>query len=257
MEGFKSSRSSATDTSAIGPMATGPAVLLVEDDPAVASLVEPYLRASALSVTVATTAEAARNAFRAGSPDVVVLDLTLPDADGLDLVREFTATGRSRLIIVSGKLEETDRIVGIELGADDYLTKPFSLRELLARVRALLRRGPPLEARPESGEDGVRRLGALSINIASRSATLAGKPVQLTRGEFDLLLLLVEAAGAPVGTEEIAVRVLNRHHVDSSRTVAQMVHLLRTKISRESASTGGIKIEAVRHQGYRIFSVQA
>ncbi len=165
-------------------------ILVVEDDAQIAAIVRDYLHAAGFGVEVAADGDAALEKARARRPDLVVLDLGLPRRDGLDVLRELRRVSSLPVIVVTARGEETDRIVGLELGADDYVTKPFSPRELTARVRALFRR---LEAR--EAPDARIRVGDLEIDVPRMHVTVDGRPVELTPSEFRVLLTLAKEPG--------------------------------------------------------------
>ncbi len=165
-------------------------ILVVEDDAEIAAIVRDYLHAAGFGVEVAADGDAALEKARGRRPDLVVLDLGLPRRDGLDVLRELRRTSPVPVIVVTARGEETDRIVGLELGADDYVTKPFSPRELTARVRALFRR---LEAR--EAPDELIRVGNLEIDVPRMHVTVDGRSVELTPSEFRVLLTLAKEPG--------------------------------------------------------------
>ena len=176
-------------------------LLLVDDDLRLTSMVGDYLRVHGFEVAAAGSLKAARELLRQGSYDALLLDLMLPDGDGLDLTRELRADVRTRrlpLLMLTARGEPSDRIVGLELGADDYLPKPFEPRELLARVKALLRR-----AAPASEGDEVLSFGRLEIDLGARQARLAGKPCELTSHQFDLLVVLAQRPGRVLSRDQI------------------------------------------------------
>lgn len=165
-------------------------VLVVDDEPKIIEVVGDYLRSAGFSVTTAANGEAAVASARARPPDLVVLDLGLPDLDGLDVARELRRGSPAPIIMLTARGEETDRVLGLELGADDYLVKPFSPRELLARVRAVLRRteGPQT--------DRERFLvGDVAVDTSRRQVTVGDRMVELTATEFDLLVELARQPG--------------------------------------------------------------
>jgi two-component system alkaline phosphatase synthesis response regulator PhoP len=165
-------------------------VLVVEDEVKIARLVRDYLLQAGFAVLEATDGPSAVSLARAERPDMIVLDLGLPGLDGLDVLRRLRTTSAVPIIIATARSEESDRIVGLELGADDYITKPFSPKELIARIRAVLRRA---EATLGGGE--VVRSGPVVIDIPKRRVTLADEEIDLTSTEFDLLLTLARHPG--------------------------------------------------------------
>src|SRR5512132_1377724 len=170
-------------------------VLIVEDEDAIAEPLAEGLRREGFTVTRVATGKAA---LEATEPDVVLLDLRLPDVDGYEVCRELRARSEVPIIVVTAKGEEVDRVVGLELGADDYVVKPFGLRELVARIRAVARRGP---ARRHGHE--TLTVGRLEVDVPARRATLAGRELGLTVKEFDLLALLMRDASAVVTKQRI------------------------------------------------------
>ncbi|MFQ6019172.1 MAG: response regulator transcription factor, partial [Dehalococcoidia bacterium] len=173
-----------------------PKVLIVDDEPIVVDVVERYLRREGCEVMVAIDGEAAVAAVAAAcdsEPDLVVLDLMLPKLDGLEVFRRVRAHSDVPVIMLTAKGEETDRLVGLEMGADDYIAKPFSPRELVARVKAVLRRASAPKSLKSSRQ--ALKLGDIVINPRARQVTVKGAPVELTAKEFDLLWFLAENAG--------------------------------------------------------------
>jgi two-component system alkaline phosphatase synthesis response regulator PhoP len=165
-------------------------ILVVEDEPAIARLVRDYLEQAGFKVLVASDGDAALQSARAAQPDLVVLDLGLPRRDGLDVTRELRRSSGVPIIVVTARGEESDRIVGLELGADDYVVKPFSPKELVARVRAVIRR---TEERQE--EPATLRVADIAIDLPRMRVTVDGRPVELTATEFQLLHALAREPG--------------------------------------------------------------
>ncbi len=165
-------------------------VLIVEDEVKIARLVRDYLRQAGFDVIEATDGPGALSMARAEKPDMIVLDLGLPGMDGLDVTRQLRMTSSVPIIMLTARTEESDRIVGLELGADDYVDKPFSPKELVARIRAVLRRA---DATLGGGE--VVRVGELAIDIPKRRVTVGENEIELTSTEFDLLLTLARQPG--------------------------------------------------------------
>jgi two-component system, OmpR family, response regulator RegX3 len=215
-------------------------VLLVEDDESIAVPLAEGLRREGFDVEHAATGT---EALAADAPDFVLLDLRLPDVDGLTVCRELRSRSDVPIIVVSARGEEVDRVVGLELGADDYLVKPFGLRELIARMRAVLRR---LDGRHEArGEDEVVA-GPLTIDLRAHRALFGGEEVALTGKEFDLLTLLARHAGAVVTREQILRDVWHTTWYGSSKTIDVHVAALRRKLGQPEL------IETVRGVGLRL-----
>jgi two-component system, OmpR family, response regulator RegX3 len=213
-------------------------ILVVEDDDAVAASIVDGLERNGFAVERASTAA---EALAAAAADLVLLDLGLPDRDGEDVCRRIRAASRVPIIVVSARRDEIDRVVLLELGADDYLVKPFGLRELIARVRAVLRRVEAV-AEPEP----TLHAGALELDPRSRRATAAGEPVELTPKEFDLLALLMSEPGRVFRRQEILERVWDPHWYGPSKTID--VHL--ASIRKKLGAT--LTVTAVRGVGFRV-----
>jgi two-component system response regulator RegX3 len=217
-------------------------VLLVEDEP---SISEPFARAlerEGFDAVVARTAAEARDAARA-SPDIILLDLMLPDADGRDLARELRAHSETPIIIVSARGSQIDRVVGLELGADDYVVKPFAVAEVVARIRAVLRR-----TRPRS-RTGRLTAGGVTIDTAARKAWQGERELALTRKEFDLLTRLVREPGHVVTREDLMSDVWDVNWFGSTKTLDVHMTSLRRKLGDDP--TAPRHIETVRGVGFR------
>jgi DNA-binding response OmpR family regulator len=214
-------------------------ILLVEDEEEIASLVRAYLERDGFTVVWAARGVDGLLALEQHEVRLAILDLQLPDADGLDLCRAIREQSRLPIVILTARDEEVDRITGLELGADDYVSKPFSPRELVARVRAVLRR-----VDPESADD-VATLGEIAVDRAARSVTVAGSAVELTAKEFDLLAYFVDHAGIVLSRERLLDRVWGLTFPGGTRTVDVPVAQLRTKLARPQT------IRTVRGAGYK------
>jgi DNA-binding response OmpR family regulator len=197
-------------------------LLLVEDDPTIAEPLIEGLEYEGFAVRWVQTGQAA---LADPSADLVLLDLGLPDVDGREVCRGLTARSASPVIVVTARGDEFDRVMLLELGADDYVVKPFGFRELVARIRAVLRRGSRAPA-----IDGVQELGALTLYRRGRQVLLAGQPVELTTKEFDLLALLAEEPGTVRRREEIIARVWDENWWGSTKTLDVHVASLRKKL---------------------------
>jgi two-component system, OmpR family, response regulator RegX3 len=212
-------------------------VLLVEDEDAIAEPLAEGLRREGFTVERVATGAAA---LAAAAPDLVLLDVGLPDTDGFSVCRELRRRSDAPIIMVTAKGEEVDRVVGLELGADDYIVKPFGFRELLARIRAVLRR---TSERPPARSSLV---GRLEIDERGRRARVDGEELELTPKEFDLLALLARNAGAVVSKAEILQQVWETNWFGSARTIDVHVAALRKKLGDPSW------IETVRGVGVRL-----
>ncbi|HVQ06192.1 MAG TPA: response regulator transcription factor [Burkholderiaceae bacterium] len=223
-----------------------PHLLLIDDDARLTTMVADYLQANGFEVTSAGSLAAGRERLKQHSYDALLLDLMLPDGDGLDLTRELRADARTRrlpLLMLTARGESPDRIVGLEIGADDYLPKPFEPRELLARVKALLRRS----ATP-MGDDEVLRFGRLEIDLGARQARLDGKPCDLTSHQFDLLVVLAQGAGRVLSRDQI-MDGLKGHPLEAfDRSID--VHVSRIRAAIEDDPKAPKRLLTVRGVGY-------
>jgi DNA-binding response OmpR family regulator len=202
-------------------------VLVVDDEPIVSEVVQRYLAREGYEVSVARDGEAALEQAREQAPDLVVLDLMLPKLDGLEVCRRLRAESSVAIIMLTAKGEEFDRILGLGLGADDYLVKPFSPGELVARVKAVLRR-TAASAAPLEGE--ALRFGDLRIIPRARKVELHGKPAELTAKEFDLLHFLAKNAGQVFTREQLLDNVWDYAYYGDTSTVTVHVRRLREKV---------------------------
>jgi DNA-binding response OmpR family regulator len=224
-------------------------VLVVEDEQDVAELIRFNLAREGYEVRVALHGAEALRQAREFRPEVVLLDIMVPQLNGWEVCRRLKQEPETRsvpVIMVTGRVEEGDKVLGFELGADDYVTKPFSPRELVARVRAVLRRGRPAEPPAKKAQ---LTSGDLSIDRHRFEVTMRGKPVELTRKEFELLAALVATPGRVFGREELLDLVWGRDGFVEPRTVDVHVARLRGKFTAASLPPPGI--ETVRGVGYR------
>ena len=218
-----------------------PTVLVIEDEAAIADVVEMYLGQAGFNVRLAPSAEQARRQLDDPTIEVVLLDLMLPDADGVDLFREIRARTGVPVIMVTARDAEADRVLGLELGADDYVTKPFSPRELVARVRTVMRRGQPVETADAKRVD----LAGVVIDPRSRDVTVDGAPVELTRKEFDLLAYLAATPGRVYTRAQLLEGVWGYPDDVDTRTVDVHVAQLRRKLGPRCP------VKTVRGVGYK------
>ncbi len=209
---------------------TMPTILLVDDEPIVREVVERYLRQDGFAVEVARDGDEALRRFSAARPDLVLLDLMLPGVDGLGVCRRIRAQSNVPVIMLTAKGDETDTIIGLGVGADDYVAKPFSPRELVARVKAVLRRaGAPSPV----AEGDPLRFGALTIRPDQRRVELAGQAVELTAREFDLLVFLAAHPGQVFSRDELLDKVWDWAYASDGGTVTVHVRRLRQKIEAD------------------------
>ena len=228
-------------------------ILVVDDDKDIARLVRGYLEQAGFSVQVAHDGESALHVLRRDRPDLLVLDLMLPDRDGWDITRTIRADSRLTalpIIMLTARVEDTDKIVGLELGADDYITKPFNPREVVARVRALLRR-----SRRETGAltSTVLQAGALRLDHGRRTLEVEGAQIELTPTEFDLLRTLMEYPGYVFTRDELVEKGLGYAYAGLGRTLDSHIKNLRRKIEPDPKNP--IYIETVYGVGYRLAEV--
>jgi DNA-binding response OmpR family regulator len=219
-------------------------ILVVDDEARIVKLVRDYLERAGFGVLVAHDGEMALQVARRDRPDLIVLDLMLPGVDGLDVCRRLRQESGVPIIMLTARVEEVDRIVGLELGADDYVTKPFSPGELVARIRATLRR-----ASGEVGPPTVLRAGEVELDTASLTATVAGKPVDLTPTEFHLLAALIRQPGRIYSREQLLEAVHGVAFDGYDRSIDSHVKNLRRKIELDPRQPR--YIQTVYGVGYR------
>jgi len=213
-------------------------ILVVEDEDAIADPLVAGLRREGYGVSRVATGE---GALEASPADLVLLDLRLPDIDGFDVCRQLRERSRVPIIVLTARGEEADRVVGLELGADDYVVKPYGLRELIARIRAVTRRAASLGAAAVS-----LRVGGLEVDERSRRATLEGRELELTPKEFELLVALARDPGAAVSRQRLLAEVWQTSWYGSSKTIDVHVAALRRKLGDPGW------IETVRGVGFRL-----
>ena len=216
--------------------------------PSIAGALSEGLPRYGFSVEHVWTGAEALAAF--GAADLVLLDLGLPDTDGIDICRRIRATSDVPLIIITARSDEIERVVGLELGADDYVSKPFGLRELVARMRAVTRRTAPRESEPKSAESETQQLGTLRLDRAARRAFVADVEIQLTPKEYDLLSLLAAGPGVVHTREQLIEEVWDSNWFGSTRTLDVHVGALRKKLD------GSVEVHTVRGVGFRLEPVE-
>ena len=226
--------------SEVAPAGHGPSLLLVEDEESIGALVHAYLEQTGYRVSWVRSGEEALAHLERLRPRMVILDVGLPGADGFDVCRDIRARSKVPIVMLTARDEEGDRVAGLEVGADDYVTKPFSPRELAARVKAVLRRTEPGSAEMQSLE-----LGDLVLVPDAREVTVAGATVELTGKEFDLLAYLVENAGIVLSRDQLLDRVWGMSFAGGTRTVDVHVAQLRRKLGRPDS------IRTFRGSGYK------
>jgi two-component system alkaline phosphatase synthesis response regulator PhoP len=222
-------------------------VLVVDDKKELRSLLKAYLTEEGFEVVTAANGQEALYAARQGKPDLIILDLMMPEMGGYEFMRVYSREADTPVIILTAKLEENDKVLGLELGADDYVTKPFSMRELTARARAVLRR-----AAKQSVEQDVLRAADITLDRIGRVVTVGKKLVDLTPSEFELLAVLMAAPGRAFSRLELLDRLQGTAFEGYERTIDVHIHNLRIKI--ESDASKPRYIETVYGAGYRFAS---
>lgn len=219
-------------------------ILVVDDEPNIVQTVRAYLDREGYAVYTATDGPAALKAARSFQPDLIVLDIMLPGVDGLEVLRQIRQTSDVYVLLLTARADETDKVVGLTVGADDYLTKPFSPRELVARIKAILRRG-------RGGESGERTLvfGSLRIDAEGRQVRKNSQPIELTTIEFDILHALARHPGRVLSREQLIEQVWGYDYYGDERVVDVHIGRLRKKLE-DDASNPEI-IVTVRGVGYR------
>jgi two-component system alkaline phosphatase synthesis response regulator PhoP len=218
-------------------------ILVIDDEPTIVNLVQAYLKPEGYEVFTATDGPSGLKAARAFKPDLVVLDVMLPGMDGLELLSRLRRESQVYVILLTARTEETDKIVGLSVGADDYVTKPFSPRELVARVKAALRR---LQTGPASGAaEGALAFRHVRIDLDARQVTVDDQPIDLTTSEFDLLRALAENRGRVLSREQLLERVWGGSYFGEMRVVDVHLGHIRQKLGNPDF------IVTVRGVGYR------
>jgi len=219
-------------------------ILVVDDEAEIVRLVRAYLERAGFDVVTASEGRQALAVFRHERPNLVVLDLNLPGIDGLDVCRALRRDSDVPIIMLTARIEETDRLIGLELGADDYIVKPFSPREVVARVRTVLRRAEGTPVRPE-----VISSAGVMLDLTQRAASLNGQPLDLTTMEFDLLALLVEHPGQVFTRLQLLEGTQDTAYEGYERTIDVHIKNLRKKLGDDSQEPRFI--ETIRGVGYR------
>jgi two-component system, OmpR family, alkaline phosphatase synthesis response regulator PhoP len=227
-------------------------IAVIDDEPGIVQIARDYLERSGFRVVAAADGSAALRVVRAEQPSLVVLDLMMPEIDGLDVLRALRADPATRalpVILLTARVEETDRLIGLELGADDYITKPFSPRELVARVRAVLRR-----SEGQRDESGLLRIGDLQIDLQRRIVRLRDATLDLTATEFDLLSIMAREPGRPFTRAQLIELVYDVSYVGFDRTIDAHIKNLRRKIEPDPRSP--IYILTLYGVGYKFAEAQ-
>jgi len=227
---------------------SGLRALVVEDEPELAGLVASYLQRDGFEVAVVHDGQQAVDAAREVDPDVVVLDLGLPGLDGVEVCRRLRTFSDAYVVMLTARSDEVDTLIGLSVGADDYMTKPFSPRELVARIQAMLRRPRPIGGAGE--RDAARVFGELAVDVAGRDVWLEGRAIALTRTEFDLLATLAQRPGMAFSRRQLIDAVWGPNWVGDEHLVDVHVGHLRHKLGDSAAE--GRYVRTVRGIGYRM-----
>lgn len=231
-------------------MTTKPRVLIVDDDHSITKVVRGYLEQANFAVLAAHDGATALRLLHSERPDLLVLDLMLPDRDGWEITRAIradAALAATPIIMLTARVEDADKIVGLELGADDYITKPFNAREVVARVRALLRRS---QLGPSGAAPGVLMAGGIRLDVSQRALTVDGAQVELTRTEFKLLHVLLANRGHTLARDELLEQVLGYAYEGMGRTLDTHIRNLRKKVEADPDQPA--YIQTVYGVGYRL-----
>jgi two-component system, OmpR family, response regulator RegX3 len=223
-------------------------ILLVEDETSISEPLSAALGKEGFVPTIAETVADGLERFRSDRPDLVLLDVMLPDGDGRDLMRQIRSESRTPVVLLTARGQETDKVVGLELGADDYVVKPFGAAELIARIRAVLRRS----STPEADTPAVLQVGDVEMNLHRHAVTRAGRSVDLTLKEFELLRMLMEGAGRVVSRTDLIDEVWDPNWYGSTKTLDVHVSSLRKKLNDDPAAPR--YIHTVRGVGFRFSS---
>jgi two-component system response regulator RegX3 len=232
-------------------MSTRRRILLIEDEESISEPLSAALEREGFAVDVAASVAGGLEAFGARRPDLVLLDVMLPDGDGRDVLRSIRERSRTPVIMLTARGEELDKVVALELGADDYVAKPFGAAELIARIRAVLRR--VAAPAPEAGE-GIMTVGEVSLNLDTRTATLAGNALELALKEYELLRMLMEQRGRVVTRTDLMDEVWDPNWFGPTKTLDVHVSSLRRKLGDDPATPR--YIHTVRGVGFRFSSAE-
>lgn len=230
-------------------MSTRSQIIIVDDDERLRSLISSYLTQEGFDVHAATCAEDAFPLIHEKNPDLIILDINLPGADGLSICRKLRHIGHETpVIMLTARGDDSDRIYGLEIGADDYLTKPFNPRELVARMRAILRRQGPAGFALFEADAVVYKFAGYTFDLKQHRLSKDGQILHLSSGEFALLHLLLVEAGKPLSRDQLVARMASREHQSDQRSIDMLVSRLRKRLD-ETSSTNSM-IRTLRGVGY-------
>ncbi len=225
-------------------------ILVIEDEESISEPLATALQREGFAPIVAPSATEGLEAFRTRAPDLVLLDVGLPDGDGRDVLRQIRSASRTPVVMLTARGEEMDRVIGLELGADDYVGKPFSAAELIARIRAVLRR----TATPAPVGESVLSVGDIQMNLDTRTVTKAEQPIELALKEFELLRMLMEQAGKVVRRTELMDEVWDPNWYGPTKTLDVHVSALRKKLGDDPSNPR--YIHTVRGVGFRFAAAE-
>lgn len=231
----------------MGETMSGRKILIIDDDELLVGAIQKKFETAGFSVKAAINGVAGRELVEAESPDLIILDLALPDDDGTDICRDVRANSRVPIIMLTGRAEETDRIVGLELGADDYVTKPFSLSELVARAKAVLRRTEPIQNAQDDEPTVLDALGVI-VDLRAHEVTVDGTGIALTPTEYKLLVTLMRHQGQVLSAQELLEAVWDYDDYDTHLVEVHIANL-RAKIEKDPKKPE--RIQTLRSFGYR------
>jgi DNA-binding response OmpR family regulator len=223
-------------------------LLLVDDDPDLLYTLEKYLQQAGYNTVIANNGKSAIDVFDTEKPEAALIDVMMPEMDGFEVVKKIRSVSTIPIILLTARSDETDKIVGLELGADDYVTKPFSPREVVARIKTIMRRGNPNQQENQS----EITIGAITVDKNTRSVTRENFPIQLTKTEFDILVTLMESPEQVFTRDQIIDKVLGYTYEGFERTIDAHVRNLRKKIEPDANNPNYIK--TVFGVGYKIES---
>lgn len=223
-------------------------ILLIDDDLELGAMLGEYLESEGFRVEIVTDGLAGMRRAISGEHDAIVLDIMLPRLNGIELLRQLRETNEVPVIMLSARGDEVDKVIGLELGADDYVAKPCYPRELVARIRANLRRHQPSERSALAA--ATLCIGRLEVQAAARKALWQGKLIELTASEFNILLVLARAGDAVATKDDLSLRGLGRPRQSYDRSVD--VHVSNLRIKLEAVSQGSARVETIRGVGYRL-----
>lgn len=227
----------------MGDQDKNPQILMIDDDRELGAMITDYLAADQLSVTVRNTGEEGIDTFRSGSYDLLILDIMMPGISGIDVLKKVRQTSSVPVMMLTARGDDVDRIIGLEFGADDYLPKPFNPRELVARIKAILRR-----AQPQTEEHDVLELGKIRLDTRTHKAAVSDRELKLTGTEYEILKCLLETPGKVVNKEYLSERALGRRLLPYDRSVDTHISNLRGKL--EKAGNQNETIQNQRGVGY-------